>query len=121
MTEKEKEEIISAVAEAMLDKYEVKRKNEDTHTVLKEPREKWFKDENGLGSRSKMTDVFDSSITAWQVWENVRRLTCMICGKRYVRQLSENDNAAEIAEKLCQHIYELREEYREEKKDGKEI
>lgn len=121
MTEKEKNEIVSALAEEIAKKYEVKHKNEDTHTVLKEPREKWFRDENGLGYRSKMTEVFDSSIIAWQVWENVRRLTCMICGKRYVRQLSEEDNAPEVAEKLCQCIYELRKEYMEEKKDGKEI
>ena len=86
----------------------------DVATTLKAPREKWFKDENGSGANSLMADAFDSSIISWQVWETIRKLTCVICGKQYVRQLANVENADEIAEKLCQFVYDLKIDFKKQ-------
>lgn len=43
-----------------------------------------------------------------QVWETIRKLTCVVCGKQYVRQLANVENVDEIAEKLCQFVYDLK-------------
>lgn len=91
-----------------------RRNIKDVATVLKEPREKWFKDENGHGSNSIMSEAFGSSIIAWQVWETIRKLTCVVCGKQYVRHLKEEDNADEVAEKICQFVYDLKMEFKKQ-------
>lgn len=76
--------------------------------MLKEPREKWFKDDGRFGSASTMSEAFGSSIISWQVWEMIRKLTCVVCGKQYVRHLAGIDNADEVAEKICQFVYDLK-------------
>lgn len=107
MTEQEKQEILSELESRFEEKYKGIIAKEDVATVLKEPRNKWFRDEFNSGYKSTMSQAFGSSIVAWQVWEEVRKLTCRICGKSYVRQLTDNDHADEVAEKLCQLIYDL--------------
>ena len=107
MTEQEKQEIINDLESRFEEKYKGIIAKEDVATVLKEPRNKWFRDEYNCGHNSPMSQAFGSSIVAWQVWEEVRKLTCRICGKSYVRQLNDNDHADEVAEKLCQLIYDL--------------
>jgi len=47
----------------------------------------------------------------------IRKLTCYICGTSYVRNLSGNEMANEVAEKLCQLVFELRTEYLEHEKE----
>lgn len=115
MTEQEKNDIINELEAKLEKKYKGCVAKEDTQTVLKEPRNKWFRDTQGSGSNSKMTDAFDSSIIAWQVWETIRKLTCVICGKQYVRHLENADHADKIAEELCQFVYDLRMRQKEEK------
>ena len=39
--------------------------------------------------------------------EQIRRLTCVACGKKYVRQLTEDDHAEEVCEEICQTIYDI--------------
>ena len=123
MTENEKKEILDELEQRFEKKYKGTLFREDTQTVLKEPREKWFRDSNGGGYYSMMAEAFDNSVVSWQVWELVRRLTCMICGKHYVRHIANNKQAADIAERLCQFIYDLRKEYKEikemEKSNGR--
>ena len=97
MTEQEKKELLDELEKRMDEKYKGCLTREDVATTLKAPREKWFKDENGSGANSLMADAFDSSIISWQVWETIRKLTCVICGKQYVRQLANVENADEIA------------------------
>lgn len=42
-------------------------------------------------------------------WANtINTVTCVICGKQYVRHLANVENADEIAEKLCQFVYDLK-------------
>lgn len=43
-------------------------------------------------------------------------LTCAICGKQYVRQIAGIEEAPEIAEKICQYIYDMAIEFKEEKR-----
>lgn len=107
MTEQEKAEIIAEVERRIDEKYKGVVVREDTQSRLAEPRKKWFRDNNGSGQKSLMAVALGSSITSWAVWEKIRTLTCYICGKSYVRQLTDEDGAEDIAEKLCQLIYDL--------------
>lgn len=113
MTEQEKKELLDELEKRMDEKYKGCLTREDVATTLKAPREKWFRDENGNGRYSLMADAFDSTIISWQVWETIRKLTCVICGKQYVRQLANVENANEVAEKLCQFVYDLKMGFKE--------
>lgn len=115
MTEQEKTEILDELEARIEKKYKGCLTREDTQIVLKEPRNKWFRDVQGCGTNSIMADAFDSSIISWQVWETIRKLTCVICGKQYVRHLEKDDHADEIAEELCQFVYDLRMQQKEKK------
>lgn len=95
MTEQEKKELLDELEKRMDEKYKGCLTREDVATTLKVPREKWFRDENGNGRYSLMADAFDSTIISWQVWETIRKLTCVVCGKQYVRQLANVENAVE--------------------------
>ncbi len=119
MTEQEKNELLEELEQRFEQKYKGCLTREDVATTLKEPREKWFRDENGNGRCSLMADAFGSSIISWQVWETIRKLTCVICGKQYVRQLANVENADEIAEKLCQFVYDLKIGFKKQE-DGNE-
>lgn len=110
MTENEKQEIIEELEKRIEKKYKGCLTREDTQSVLKESRNKWFRDDNGSGCNSLMSEAFGSSIISWQVWETIRKLTCVICGKQYVRHLIEEDNPDEVANKLCELVYSLRNE-----------
>ena len=64
-----------------------------------------------------MTNAFDNRIVSWQVWETIRKLTCVICGKQYVRHLAGIEESEEIAEQICQFVYDLRMKYKENSHD----
>ena len=113
MTEQEKQEIISELEKRFEEKYRGCLTHEDVATTLKAPREKWFRNEFEKSGKSVMAKAFDSGIISWQVWETIRKLTCVICGKQYVRQLCDTPYADEVAEKLCQFVYDLKMEYKE--------
>lgn len=111
MTEREKAEILDELEKRLDQKYKGCLSREDTQSVLKQAREKWFtRDVFSNKPDSPMHKVF-GNIIFWQVWELIRKLTCIICGRQYVRHLSGCKYAEEIAEKLCQFIYDLRIEY----------
>jgi hypothetical protein len=118
MTEQEKQEIVSEVEKQIMSKMKGSLVKEDTQSVLSEPRDKWFRKGTARYSGSLMYNVFGSYIY-WCVWEIIRKLTCYICGTGYVRNLQGNEKAAEIAEKLCQTVYDLRTEYTDEQKNEK--
>lgn len=115
MTEIEKQEIIDELEKRFEKKYKGCLTREGTHSVLKEPRNRWFRDDDGSGCSSLMSEVFGSSIISWQVWEAIRKLTCVICGKQYVRHLSEEDHPEEVAEKICELVFNLRKEKNNDK------
>lgn len=110
MTEQEKNEIIEEVEKRLEKKYKGCLSREDTQSVLKNVREKWFSHDAIRGKDSPMHKIF-GNIIYWQVWELIRKLTCIICGSQYVRHLSGCDYAEEVAEKLCQAVYDLKTEY----------
>lgn len=89
--------------------------------ILKAPREKWFSGTNGYCGTSLMGEAFGSGQTAWEAWEAIRKLACAVCGVRKVRELKTVEESPVVAEKICQYIYDLAMEFKEEKKDGKEI
>lgn len=110
MTEQEKNEIIEKVEKHLEQKYKGCLSREDTQSVLKNVREKWFTHETQLHKDSPMHKLF-GNIIYWQVWELIRKLTCIICGCQYVRHLAGCDYAEEVAEKLCQTVYDIKVEY----------
>ena len=112
MTEQEKAEILDELEQRINQKYKGCLSREDTQAVLKGVREKWFHNpRSGINSgRSPMHKIF-GNIIYWQVWELIRKLTCIICGCQYVRHLAGCDYAEEVAEKLCQTVYDLKKEY----------
>jgi len=77
---------------------------------------KWFRDENGASYNSLMTKATGEPYRSWQIWELIRRATCVCCGVQYVRQLKNVEQANEIADKICQLIYDMAMEY----KDGED-
>lgn len=120
MTEEEKREIIDELEKRLEEKYKRMLAKEHNGAVLQEPREKWFNSPDSRSGQcahnSIMANAFGHPFYSWQVWDNIRKLTCQICGKRYVRDLAEDKKAAVICEKLCQVIFELR-----EKHEGRDI
>ena len=110
MTEQEKELLLDERERRIEKKYKGCLTREDTQSVLKEAREKWFSYDPVRGPRSPMFNLF-GNIIYWQVWEHIRKLVCVICGCQYVRHLAGVDGANEVAEKLCQAIYDIKREY----------
>jgi hypothetical protein len=122
MTEKEKEELKSEILEEVEKSLKGKVIREDVATTLKEPREYWFVKRTVDGKRQDglMRTVIDN-VTSWSMWELIRKLTCYICGKSYVRHLAnEGEIANEICNILCKTVYELRVKYLNESKGGDE-
>lgn len=107
LTEIEEQQIIERVEKRVLEKLSKSIIREDTQKVLREPRNKWFRDANASGRESLMTEALGDTYIAWSAWEQIRRLTCIACGKRYVRQLTEDDHAEEACERICQLIYDI--------------
>ena len=108
MTEHEKQEVIAEVKESVRNEMKDKIVKEDTQKVLKYPREKWYGERFSTRQDSTMVQAFDTSYMAWEAWDHIRRLTCLVCGVRYVRQLEGNPDAERICDEICQKIYDLR-------------
>ena len=120
MTVEEKEELKAEILEEVQKSLKGKVIREDVSTTLKEPREYWFvkRTVDGKKQDGLMRTVIDS-ITSWAMWELIRKLTCYICGKSYVRHLvGEEDIANQICNVLCQTVYDLRVKYIAESKGG---
>ena len=121
MTEQEKAEILDELEKRIEKKYKGCLTREDVATVLKEPREKWFV--GSVGSKSNTSPMYEvfGNIIYWQVWELIRKLTCVVCGRQYVRHLSSVSYADEVAEKICQFIYDLKMEYSSKKRSDSDV
>lgn len=116
MNERElKEYIDNAVRRA------VEAKKKPNPRALSPTRHKWFEDEDGSFSTAVMGKAFDNQgyITS-QIWDNVRPIVMKICGKTYVREIAAEDEPKlnDIADKLCQCIYDLRQEWMEYKDES---
>jgi hypothetical protein len=85
MSEDEKKALLDELEKRFEEKYKGCLTREDVFKPLKEPREKWFKDENGGCGNSLMAEAFGSSIIAWQVWETIRiALNIAHCSQKIV-------------------------------------
>ena len=118
ITEAERLEILDELEKRLDGRLKKIPEREVSGRILKAPREKWFSDTDGYCGTSLMGEAFRSGPTAW---EAIRKLTCAVCGVRKVRELKDVEEAPEIAEKICQYIYDLAVEFKEEMKNGKEI
>ena len=113
MTDQEKEALKEEILSEIVEKFKGSAIREDIQGTLAEARDKWFRDAGkwpNFENRSPMFEAF-GNYTYWSVWEHIRKLTCFICGQRYVRQLGGDTMANEIAEALCQTVYDLRLEH----------
>lgn len=120
MTDQEKQEIIAEVKSSVMN--EVKKEigaKERIQKALEGPREKWYGERGSTRRESTMCQAFPTPYMAWDAWEHIRRLTCLVCGERYVRQIENNPDAERICDEICQKIYDLRIEIGMEDKDGK--
>lgn len=104
-----KAEIINELREAGMLKEPTKA------NPLKVPYEKWFSN----SGEKKIYPLFEGG-KKWKVWESIRILTCQIVGADRVTNISADGEAAEICEKLCQFVYDLRKEYIGNGTDGKD-
>ncbi len=120
MTEQEKELLLDELEKRIEKKYKGCLTREDTQSVLKNVRDKWFSYDSIRQPSSPMHKLF-GNIIYWQVWEHIRKLTCVICGCQYVRHLANLPDpkcAEEVAEKLCQAIYDIKREYGERREEN---
>ena len=118
ITKAEKLEILDELEKRLDGRLKKIPEREVSGRILKAPREKWFSDGEGYCGTSLMGEAFGSGPTAW---EAIRKLTCAVCGVRKVRELKTVEESPVVAEKICQYIYDLAAEFKEEKKNGKEI
>lgn len=96
MTEQEKQELIKELKSKLVEERYL-HVTDGTQTVLKEPRDKWFRGRYEGWANSPMGEAFGGGVMASQAWEQIRRLTCLIHGKRYVRHLVGDDAARQMA------------------------
>ena len=115
MTGQEKAEIKAEILEELEEKLKGVAIREDTQGVLSEVRNKWFRSTENRVKGVQHSDMFKvfGPVTYWMVWELIRKLTCMICGVGYVRQISDKEKANYAAEILCKAVYDLRKEFME--------
>ncbi len=115
MTKEEKREIIDELEKRLEEKYKLMFMKGHNGAILQEAREKWFNSPDSRSGQcarnSIMANAFGHPFYSWQVWDNVRKLTCQICGKKYVRELAEDTMASAICERLCQTVFDLRESH----------
>lgn len=119
ITEAEKLEILDELEKRLDGRLKKIPEREVSGRILKAPREKWFSDTDGYCGTSLMGEAFRSGPTAWEAWEAIRKLTCAVCGVRKVRELKDVEEAPEIAEKICQYIYDLAVKFKEGKGNEK--
>lgn len=110
-----KEYIADAVREALADSLEQKS---NTPRLLSPTHEKWFKAEDGSFGLSLMGIAFsDRGYKAYSLWDKLRAIAVAITGKSYVRHISpaDKEKVNEIADKLCQCVYDCRKDWIEYK------
>jgi len=106
MTDKEKAELVSEIEKSIIEKMKGTYIRENTPAVFSKVRKKWFNPPS-KGGPSLMFDIFGTYKYA-AVWDCIRKLTCLICGANYCRQIVPEMGANEVAENLCQLVYDLR-------------
>ncbi len=77
-------------------------------------REKYFHGrEDCSGPKSPMYELFGPCKYA-KVWDLIRKLTYQICGREFAIDPENKDQSRYVAEKLCELVYDLRNEHLEE-------
>jgi rubredoxin len=116
ITEAEKLEILDELEKRLDGRLKKIPEREVSGRILKAPREKWFCSADGYRRKSLMGEAVGSGVMAQEAWEAIRKLTCAVCGVRKVRELKTVEESPVVAEKICQYIYDLAVEFKEEKK-----
>ena len=101
MTEKEKQEIIEELKKQMMEERETR-----PHIRMLLPTyKKWFKGKNGREDYNSIMDkvVYSQS----RVWDSVRAITANLLGVKSVVHIKDAQIANEIADRLCQEIYDI--------------
>ena len=117
MDDKEKEALKQEILSELEERLKGVVIREETQAILADVRNKWFTDKRTSNRGCPMYKLF-GAVVFWTVWELIRKLTCLICGVGYVRQLKNSEEANEIAERLCQTVYDLRREYLEKRRES---
>lgn len=109
---KEIKDYIDAEVKKQLEQTQIKK---NTPRLLSATQSKWFRGTNGSASDSIMGQVFDhDGVRTYRIWDNLRPIMTAICGKACVRQISTDDEQFinDVADRLCQMIYDARLEYK---------
>ena len=109
------DEEIDRIADRVIEKMETKRKHE-VGLVFSKVRNKWFKDEHGNYQLSRMGRILNNRhvpCAAGQMWDLVRKMTCIILGVRDVRNVQDSVEANRTAEVICRVVYGLAKERKE--------
>ena len=76
-------------------------------TRLANPYNKWFKGKNGRNNGLILQALGGAHPTTWKSWDAIRRLTCIIVGASFIRDIKDIDRAEEVCERLCQFVYDM--------------
>lgn len=109
---KEIKDYIDAEVKKQLEQTQIKK---NTPRLLSATQSKWFRDEHGCASTSKMGKALGmDGVRAYRIWDCIRPIVTIVCGKSYVRQVSTEDEQFinDLADRLCQMIYDARLEYK---------
>lgn len=93
-----------------------------TPRLLAPTHEKWFKADDGSFGGSKMGKAFaERGYKAYTIWDKLRSIAVSITGKSYVRHIAPQDmeKVNEIADRLCQCVYECRQDWIKYKQEQK--
>lgn len=125
MTDQERAALKAEIMQEVADRFAGVAIREDTQGVLADVRRKWIQGPAGTWAQkaSKTPSPFYEAfgpIIFWRMWENIRRLVCLAMGVGYVRQIKDPETASELADRLCQTLYDFRMELNERERQATE-
>ena len=87
--------------------YEPKR-----YKTLIETYQKWYKGINNKNDGALLNILGGPNSTSWKTWDYIRLLTLAIVGAPNIKYVKNIDQAEDVANKLCQFVYDLVKEVR---------
>ena len=113
MTEQERTELKAEIMQEVEERFTGIAIREDTQGIFADVRKVWVQ---GAGrttwaqSRKEPSPFYEAfgPVVFWKIWEAVRKLVCLTMGVGYVRQIKDKEAARELADILCETLYNFR-------------
>jgi hypothetical protein len=115
MTEVEKNVVKSEIIEELQKKYDIVPKKQ--HRRFVRSLKVWITGAN----RFKDSPFYEAfgPVAYYRAWEHIRGLATLICGESYVRDIEDIDYADDLANELCEFVYQKRIDYIKEHENGR--